>query len=385
MPRHYPKFPGHGKPGRNRLSNERPKTMPSHTECNTNNYDCFKSLMGESSSNIEDAGLGRLIAVSHYNGGFGELSVEIEQCPFSNHEEVDAMFKSCINQDMCSDSKPGQKITSVENSTEASAATATPFVSVLYEEDAAGNFSWAFRSLLQDHDPILFEVHAAKNLSWAFKSSPQVHGQAIRVNNASRGDPGPSIISSGGAGLTKVTITGLASSAQSELSEGSETRPRNTSLAPDFGYVPATMTSPAQYDAAPTLDIRHRRSNTEDSIAKRAKSFRDTKNKDYTISPAEIHITSFPATSAKFLCSVCRKKFRDNNNLREHEKTHTKENPTYCDVDGCEQTTQRPRDMIRHKREKHNGISPLKCPHCPNTYKRPESLKSHVKKEHPGN
>ena len=51
----------------------------------------------------------------------------------------------------------------------------------------------------------------------------------------------------------------------------------------------------------------------------------------------------------------CEKKFPNNKSLKRHEIIHTSNKPFACDYPGCDHVSNRPDNLIEHKRNKHNN------------------------------
>uniref|UniRef100_A0A1B0CL43 Putative c2h2-type zn-finger protein n=1 Tax=Lutzomyia longipalpis TaxID=7200 RepID=A0A1B0CL43_LUTLO len=85
-----------------------------------------------------------------------------------------------------------------------------------------------------------------------------------------------------------------------------------------------------------------------------------------------------------FKCEFCEKFFLRRDDLESHRRTHTKEKPYACRVEGCSERFQWRQALRRHKMTAHiresNGV--FNCTSCPATYHIREHLVMHIKRWH---
>ncbi|CAG8670392.1 7004_t:CDS:2 [Funneliformis mosseae] len=83
----------------------------------------------------------------------------------------------------------------------------------------------------------------------------------------------------------------------------------------------------------------------------------------------------------KFLCQHpgCLKNFRDNHQLKIHERKHTGEKPHICDYLGCGRGFSQKNNLIVH-RKGHEGKKPYECKECGKKFAQRIHLNEHGKK-----
>ena len=89
------------------------------------------------------------------------------------------------------------------------------------------------------------------------------------------------------------------------------------------------------------------------------------------------------ATKNEFRCGACKRLFRCQGELKNHERTHTGEKPHKCSYDSCAAAFAHRSNLLKHERG-HLGIRSFKCPCCDKAYRHPTSLKEHLAKVHKG-
>ncbi|XP_072014046.1 uncharacterized protein [Amphiura filiformis] len=80
-----------------------------------------------------------------------------------------------------------------------------------------------------------------------------------------------------------------------------------------------------------------------------------------------------------FVCEVCGKSFKENNELVKHNYTHTGERPYACHL--CKYRCRRADYLSKHIRI-HTGEHPYRCELCERTFMHKTNLNNHVKKVH---
>ncbi|KAF2362489.1 Zinc finger C2H2-type [Trinorchestia longiramus] len=79
-----------------------------------------------------------------------------------------------------------------------------------------------------------------------------------------------------------------------------------------------------------------------------------------------------------FKCQVCNKAFSSNYSLSCHMRTHTKETPYHCPVDGCYKKFKMSGDLAKHIRS-HTGERPFVCEICGRGFTTCNILKVHTR------
>lgn len=203
----------------------------------------------------------------------------------------------------------------------------------------------------------------------------QIHDHNMQENETSCEDTSPSVTTAGFASL--------------DLSERPETGRGNTLPPPVSGHDLKTTSSPGQDSTLRSLDARRRRCSLIESVAKRFKAPAPPEpqcafNRHNPKKTEASKRVQSRGNSERFICPECQHPCRDGHNLKEHRKKHSTVKSFFCMLDGCTKATKRFRDLLRHRREKHNEVQQLHiCPHCSKTYKRADYLKKHLEKKHP--
>ncbi|XP_072052012.1 uncharacterized protein [Amphiura filiformis] len=93
----------------------------------------------------------------------------------------------------------------------------------------------------------------------------------------------------------------------------------------------------------------------------------------------EYHIKITHLKARPFVCEVCGKSFKENNELVKHNYTHTGERPFACHL--CEYRCVRRDYLAKHIRT-HTREHPYKCELCKETFMHKTNLNNHMKKVH---
>lgn len=90
------------------------------------------------------------------------------------------------------------------------------------------------------------------------------------------------------------------------------------------------------------------------------------------------------STEKNFECEICRMKFKSKNYLRIHTKSHMqKATGEVFECELCGKEFDKKENLKKHFLV-HTDEKKHKCPHCPNEFKRLETLKDHVNGAHTG-
>ncbi|CAI2170527.1 12855_t:CDS:2, partial [Funneliformis geosporum] len=116
-------------------------------------------------------------------------------------------------------------------------------------------------------------------------------------------------------------------------------------------------------------------------ISDKSESIHDNLKHDKSSSNANTEIKLSTFKRNKFLCqhSGCSKNFRDNHQLKIHERKHTGEKPHICDYPGCDRGFSQKNNLIVH-RKNHEGIKPYECKLCEKKFAQKIHLNEHEKK-----
>ncbi|KAF9988092.1 zf-C2H2 Zinc finger, C2H2 type [Mortierella antarctica] len=406
------KFPkGHGKPKRNQEADERSQnadernhkaderheTMPSHTEDNMDNYDCFDSPSQERPTYAEYTGLAGLAASFYHNGRFPELRLESE-IDFHHSLNYGAIFDD-------------PKFSAVMDSYAVeTTGTEDDAIQLLDQADSAapaqGDLTAITIGITKSFVPGLSADHAAsqdhENRSGAQNLLPETKAGHI--------DPSLSLTSDCLAASSQAIPAGFTSCPGTTSPPG----PAYVRLADVAVSVPELERMPSPNPIrAPTSkkkDRRRRRSSLTELAPQQPKFLKGDHgkilNKDTITSQPGLQNSSsggpvnpsLPAASvkasnlgqdsgsgAKYQCRICQKICRDNHNLQEHLSKHTGKKSDWCIFAGCNKATSRIRDMARHILDRHTNVKSFICPHCLKAYTRADGLKTHVKNKHPKN
>lgn len=80
-----------------------------------------------------------------------------------------------------------------------------------------------------------------------------------------------------------------------------------------------------------------------------------------------------------FKCSVCSRRFSEQNTLSQHMRTHTREKPYVCDFPGCNASFAVAGSLTIHKRSRHTLERPFVCnwPGCGRAFAESSNLTKH--------
>lgn len=83
-------------------------------------------------------------------------------------------------------------------------------------------------------------------------------------------------------------------------------------------------------------------------------------------------------------CPVCNKMI-DHQTLKQHMRTHTREKPYFCEI--CGESFSYSGNLVKHKQIRHSepNNEMYRCKTCDKSFKRPDLLKDHQRREKKGN
>lgn len=107
----------------------------------------------------------------------------------------------------------------------------------------------------------------------------------------------------------------------------------------------------------------------------------ESKNKKPKLEKFVIHVRII-STGKKndgptpFVCDICEKSFKDKSNLVKHVRTHTKEKPFVCTIEGCGKRFSHNQTLKEHMNV-HCGIKPFVCSYCKKAFASEANMKRH--------